>query len=178
MSKASNYTIEHPEEFYEANRIDDSGFNSLTTIWQGKTKAQLTQAANDMVANTFEGGNPFDAAEILAAMEHFSKEARKNGKFVEYLRDELAKHHGKVTTPSGAKIEVCETGTSYDYSQTLEWQQMDALITDLVEKKKKLEAKLRTIPAGQIIVDMSDGEIMLVGPAKTSKSTYKVTLAK
>lgn len=178
MSYTKEYIMSHPEEFYEANRIDDSGFNSLTTIWQGKTKAQLTQAANDMVANTLEGGNPLEAAEVLAAMEHFIKEVRKDERFVEYLRDELAKHHGKVTTPSGAKIKACEAGTNYDYSQTLEWQQMDALITDLIEKKKELEAKLRTIPAGQIIVDMSDGEILLVGPAKTSKSTYKVTLAK
>ena len=39
------------------------------------------------------------------------------------------------------------------------------------------EDRLRKIPSGKILVDEETGEVM-IGPSKTSKSSYKVTLLK
>jgi hypothetical protein len=110
-------------------------------------------------------------------MEEFTKAVRRNERYVEFLREELIKHNGRLITTSGAKIEVCEAGVSYDYSNNGEWRELEEQIKILQEKKKEVEEKLRKVTPGRMAVDPETGEV-LEGAFKTSKSTYRITLAR
>ena len=133
--------------------------------------------ADDAVGNVLEEGNVFGVAEALAAMEEFVKTVRRDERYIQFLRDELAKHHGRLITSSGAKIELCEAGVSYDYSSNSEWCALEAERFEIERKKKAVEEKLRLLAPGRVAVDPDTGE-MLEGPLKTSKSTYRITLAR
>jgi acetyl-CoA acetyltransferase len=110
-------------------------------------------------------------------MEEFVKTVRKDERYVQYLRDELAKHHGRLVTASGAKIEMCEAGVAYDYSGNAKWRELEAARFELERRKKAVEEKLRLLAPGRVAVDPETGE-MLEGPQKSSKSTYRITLAR
>jgi hypothetical protein len=80
-------------------------------------------------------------------------------------------------TASGAKLELCEAGVSYDYSNNGEWNELDRQLRVLMEKKKILEEKLRKLAPGSMVVDTETGEVT-EAPVKTSRSTYRITLSK
>jgi hypothetical protein len=151
--------------------------SSLPSIKEGLNKKQIAELAEQSVDNVLEEGNVFEVAEALAAMEEFTKTVRKDERYVQFLRDELTKHHGRLTTTSGAKIEICEAGVSYDYSHSAEWREIEEQIQYLQQKRKEIEEKLRKVAPGRMAVDPETGEV-IEGAFKTSKSTYRITLAK
>src|SRR5215218_6387537 len=151
--------------------------SSLPSIKEGLTKKQIAGLAGQSVENVLEDGNVFQVAEALAAMEEFVKTVRKDERYVQYLRDELAKHQGRLVTASGAKIEMCEAGVAYDYSGNAEWRELEAARFEIERRKKAVEEKLRLLAPGRVAVDPETGE-MLEGPQKSSKSTYRITLAR
>ncbi len=152
--------------------------NPLPAIREGLTKTQINKLAQQSVEIVLEDNTYiFQVAEAIAAMEEFARQVRKDERFVEMLRDEIIKHNGKAATPSGAKLEICEAGVSYDYSQDASWRSLDQEIQELIEKRKALEEKLRRIAPGKVWVDNETGE-MFEGPLKVSKSTYRITLGK
>ena len=150
---------------------------TLPSIQEGLSKKQLFKLADQSVEHVLEEGNVFQVAEALAAMEEFVKTVRKDERYVQFLRDELIKHHGRLVTNSGAKIELCEAGVSYDYSTNGEWSGLEEQIKALQEQKKAVEDKLRRVAPGRVAVDPETGE-MIEGAFKTSKSTYRITLAR
>lgn len=150
---------------------------SLPIIKEGLSKRQIADLADQSVNDVLEEGNVFKVAEALAAMEEFAKNLRKDERFVQFLRDELSKHHGRLVTASGAKIELCEAGVSYDYSNNGEWKELDEQIKILTEQRKAVEEKLRTLAPGRMAVDPETGEV-IEGPMKSSKSTYRITLSR
>jgi hypothetical protein len=150
---------------------------TLPVIGEGLTKRQISRLADQSVDNLLEEGNVFQVAEALAAMEEFVRSVRKDERYVQFLRDELSKHHGRLTTHSGAKIEACEAGVRYDYSHNAEWRELDEAIRILMEKRKAVEEKLRAIAPGRIGVDTETGEV-IDGAGKSSRSTYRITLAR
>jgi hypothetical protein len=149
----------------------------LPSIKEGLSKKQIAELADQSVNTVLEQGNVFEVAEALAAMEEFVKNVRKDERFVDFLRDELTKHRGRLTTNSGARIEICEAGVSYDYSGNGEWRELDQQIKMLTDQRKAVEEKLRKLAPGRMAVDPETGEV-LEGPLKTSKSTYRITLSK
>ena len=151
--------------------------DTIPTIREGLCKKQIAQMADDSVGQLLEEGNVFAVAEALAAMEEFVKTVRKDERYIQFLRDELVKHQGRLVTASGAKLELCEAGVSYDYSGNAEWRELEAHRYELERRKKSLEEKLRLLAPGRVAVDPETGE-MLEGPQKTSKSTYRITLAR
>jgi hypothetical protein len=148
---------------------------TLPSIREGLGKKQIADLAKQSVSNVLEQGNVFQVAEALAAMEEFVKNVRKDERFVGFLREELNKHRGRLTTNSGARVETCEAGVVYDYSGNGEWRELDRQIRILTEQRRAVEERLRTLAAGRMAVDPETGEV-LEGPAKTSKSTYRITL--
>lgn len=151
--------------------------SSLPSIKEGLTKKQIAELAIQSVENVLEEGNVFEVAEALAAMEEFTKAVRKSERYIEFLREELVKHNGRLITTSGAKIEMCEAGVSYDYSHSAEWREIEEQIKFLQDKKKEVEEKLRKVAPGRMAVDPETGEV-IEGAFKTSKSTYRITLAR
>lgn len=150
---------------------------ALPLIGEGLNKHQINSLAEQSIENVLESGNVFQVAEALAAMEEFVKSVRKDERYIQFLRDELAKHHGRLVTSSGAKIEMCEAGVSYDYSHSDEWNILEEQIRLLQEQKKAVEEKLRSVAPGREAVDPDTGEI-IEGAQRSSKSTYRITLAK
>jgi len=150
---------------------------TLPSISEGLSKKQIAEMADQSVSTVLERGNVFEVAEALAAMEEFVKNVRKDERFVEFLRDELTKHRGRLTTNSGAKIEVCEAGVNYDYSGNGEWRELDQQIKMLTDQRRAVEENLRKLAPGRMAVDPETGEV-LEGPLKTSKSTYRITLSR
>jgi hypothetical protein len=150
---------------------------TLPSIKEGLSKKEIAELADQSVSNVLEEGNVFQVAEALAAMEEFIKNVRKDKRFVDFLREELTKHRGRLTTNSGAKIETCEAGVNYDYSKNGEWRGLDEQIKILTEQRKEVEEKLRKLAPGRMAVDPETGEV-LEGPIKASKSTYRITLSK
>ncbi|MGZ3938804.1 MAG: hypothetical protein ACXVLT_09015 [Flavisolibacter sp.] len=148
---------------------------TLPAIYEGLGKKQIADLADQSVTKVLEEGNVFQVAEALAAMEEFVKNVRKDERFVEFLREELNKHRGRLVTSTGARVEVCEAGVMYNYSSNGEWRELDQQIRRLTEQRKELEEKLRRLAPGRMTVDPETGEVW-EGPVKTSKSTYRITL--
>jgi len=151
--------------------------NTLPAIQEGLTKTQIALMALSSVETLLEEGNVFEVAEAMAAMEEFVKAVRKNHIYIDFIRDELGKNNGKLRTPSGASIELCEAAVTYDYTGDGTWRMIDEDIKILQQQKKFREEELRKLAPGRMAVDPDTGEVM-EGPTKTSKSTYKITLAK
>lgn len=149
----------------------------LPSISNGMSKAQISMLVQQSVDSVMERGNILQMAEVVSVMEEFIKGFRKSERFIDYLRDELIKNQGSILTKAGARIEICEVGIAYDYSNDLGWVELDQEVKALEAKRKELEDRLKRIPAGKIIVDDESGEAF-IGPAKSSKSSYKVTLPK
>jgi len=151
--------------------------NTLPAIREGLSKAQVSKLATGSVDNVLEEGNVAQVAEAIAVMEEFIKQVRKDDRFIDFMRDELIRNNGTIRTQSGARIEMCEAGVAYDYSEDTTWKSMDNEIMALLEERKKIEEKLRKIGPGKMMVDHETGEVM-IGPLKSSRSTYRITLSK
>ena len=149
----------------------------LPQIRPGLTKKEIVSLAEGFVEQVLEEGSVTHVAETLAAMEAFVKCIRKDERFVQFLREEIDKHQGKLTMASGAKIENCEAGVQYDYASNAEWRMLENEIAELTERKKMLEERLRKILPGKMAVDPETGEV-LEGAMKVSRSTYRVTLSR
>lgn len=110
--------------------------------------------------------------------EIFGSDGKEGDKeFRSAIMDEIVKYGKNHITAQGVKFELAETGTKYDYSNNPEWVAVDAELKGVQDRKKELEERLKKIPAGTALVDESTGET-LIGPSKTSKSSFKITLAK
>lgn len=151
--------------------------NTLPSIEAGLGKKEILDMAGRSVDALLEEGNVFQMAEAIAAMEEFVKAVRRDGRYIDFLREELIKNNGKCRTGSGSKIELCEAGVQYDYTHDATWKMLDEKIKMLEQQRKEREELLRKIPAGRMAVDADTGEV-LVGSLKSSKSTYRITLAK
>ena len=151
--------------------------SNLPSIQEGLRKTEIFELATKSVDNVLEEGNVFHVAEAIAAMEEFVKAVRKDERYIDFLRDELIKNNGRLYTVSGARIEICEAAVTYDYSHDATWKMIDEEIKVLLEQRKAREEQLRQLGPGRMAVDPETGEV-LEGPLKTSKSTYRITLAK
>lgn len=156
--------------------------NKLPVITSGLSKSKISELAKFGVDYVLETGDPTTVAEQISAMEAYIKAVKSDERFAEYVREELAKNGGKLTTPSGAKIEVMEGGTKYHFENCgdaelglLEQKALSA--TNAVKERQEF---LKKVPqSGLDVVDPFSGEVCKVFPPyKTSTSTYKVTLAK
>lgn len=150
---------------------------SLPSFQNGMSKKQIAELADASVSVCLEEGNVLQVAEAISAMAEFVEAVRKDERFINAVVDEANKNHGKLETASGAKIEACETGVVYNYSLNPEWVELKNQEKEIADRRKAIEEVLKTIKPGQILVDESTGQ-SLVGPTKTSKTNYKLSLKK
>ena len=154
----------------------------LPAITNGLTKTQVKIAAEQSISDLLETGNILQAAEAISAMEAFIKEVKADKRYTEYVREEVEKHGKVFTSASGAKIELAETGTKYDFSKCNDFllPRLNQQSEEIGAKIKDREAFLKAIPTtGVLVIDEETGETVTVyPPAKASTSSYKVTLEK
>lgn len=151
-------------------------------VFEGLSKSDLKNIASNTINNVLEKGNPLEVAEALAAMETFIKEVRTDKRFTDYVREEAAKTPKVFISNSGAKIELAEVGTHYDFTNCgdLEREGLRLQKEGIELQLKQREEFLKQIPlSGLIITDEQTGETVTVyPPTKISTSSYKVTLSK
>jgi hypothetical protein len=156
--------------------------NKLPVITTGLTKSQINELAKFGVDYVLESGNPELVAEQISVMENYIKAVKADPRFADYVREELAKNGGKLTTASGAKIEVMEGGTKYHFDKCDD-PELELLESAVLSANNSLKARqefLKNVPKEGIdVLAPYTGELCRVYPPyKTSTSTYKVTLSK
>jgi len=152
----------------------------LPVLSSGLTKTQVKVIAQKSIQELLNNGNILEAAEMISVMETFIKEIRASKEFTEYVRDEVSKNGKDITNPSGAKIELAETGVKYDYSQCGDYQlqmyeqQLESLENSIDMRKQFL----KTLPPSGIEIVDGDEVNRVYPPSKSSTSSYKITLSK
>ena len=152
----------------------------LPQISVGLTKNQIKIIAQNSINELMDSGRILEAAEALSIMEKFIEEVRSSKAFTDYVREEVAKNGKEITNSSGAKIELSEAGTKYDFSQCNDplFAQLTAKFEGAKAMLDERKAYLKSIPSAGVEVLIEDEIVKLYPPSKTSSSTYKITLAK
>jgi hypothetical protein len=154
--------------------------NSLPVVVGANTKTEIESLANAIVSDILEKGNPLELAEMLSSTEYLVKTIKADSMFADYVKDELVKNNGKLTTSSGTKIEACETGTKYHFDKCND-PVLAALYEQQIRIKAEIDAResfLKAVPSSGMEIRHEDELITVSRPYKTSTSSYKITLAK
>lgn len=139
------------------------------------TKGNIETLANHLAYDVQQGNlNPVETVVKLSAVEQLCKTTRT--KIEDAVVECLELNNGKIGY-EGSKVEKCEVATKYDYSHDSRWNELKKAADAANEALKDHEEKLKKIPAGKLLVDNDTGE-SFVGPAKSSKTSFKITLSK
>ena len=128
------------------------------------------QSASESIMSKVEAGElkPLDVWMKITTLSKLSEDLKE--KLRGLVRSE-AETIGKTFDYQGAKIELSESGVTYDYTNCNdpEW-------TDLKAKLKEREAFLKNVHGIMTLVDRGSGESYDINPPiKKSTSTIKVT---
>lgn len=160
------------EDYYES-MVDLQGMVTMMP-----TKSNIESSANNLITAIKEGnGNPF---EILARMEAVKSfcEAVRDG-VNDFVRTELERYGKEGHKSLLAKFELAEVGTKYHFEKDVVWSALNSDMEKIKEKMKEQEKFLKALSKPLNEADMDSGEIKeRIPPYKTSKSSFKITLAK
>lgn len=140
------------------------------------TKAEIADFSQRLITSIENGEiEPLKIHVQLKAIEKVIDTVNKSDSYKQSIRT-ASEMHGKSFNAYGAKVELAEVGTKYDYSgcNHLEYTDLCNEITLLEAKKKEYETLLKAIkqPTGMVVY----GEAVEVNPpVKSSTSSIKVT---
>jgi len=140
------------------------------------TKEQITTFAAKLETELQSGTvNPLD---IIRVQKCFEKVFDKVKPTLSELARVEAEKYGKSFEFKGAKIELAEVGVKYDYSKCghVDYDYLIDQIDKLNERKKNIEAMLKTIKEPTNMVSEFGEAMTVYGPTKTSTSSIKVTV--
>lgn len=140
-------------------------------------KPFIANTAQSIISAINEGElNPIDLKLRLKAIESVIETIKPV--LDKAARDEAEKYGAKSFERLGARIELIEAGTKYDYSNCNDDQYKD-LIIELEKLKLKIKQRekfLQSIDGSMnIVTDHGEG-VTVFAPIKTSTSTIKITL--
>lgn len=151
---------------------------AVSHIMNFVTSKDRVQAFEDQVVSSVKDGitNPL---EIHIYLKAFMKAAEGILKRIadDSLRE--AEKHGRSSEVHGARVEVCELATRYDYTNCCDkkWETFDRIIKNISEEKKDRESFLKTIKDKLTLVDEDTGEVSeIFPPIKTSTTGIKITI--
>lgn len=140
------------------------------------TKSQVQIFAGQLI-ETLENGeiDPLDLAIYFKAFSEVEKQVKET---MSKLALSEAEKHGKTFEFKGAKIEVKELGTSYDFSQCgdTKWERLNADLSAIKDKQKEREQLIKTLKEPLIEVDQQTGETITIYPP-IKKSTTGITIS-
>lgn len=118
--------------------------------------------------------------DIIARFTDKKKYPGTAKRYSELVLVEALKHGQKSFEMFNAKVEIKETGVTYDYSKC-EDSEINTMLVEFDELKEKIEKRqkfLQTVsPKGLIIVDPESGETNTVyPPAKMSTTSIAISL--
>lgn len=137
--------------------------------------AELVQAIEKAV----ESGelNPLNAYMQLTSIEKVCEAAKE--KIKSFSLDEAQKYGAKSFDHMGAKVEISELGTKYDFSGCGDviWEMLNQQAEAAKNALKDRETFLKTVKAEMEIVNPDGGEIYkIVPPIKRSTTGLKITI--
>jgi hypothetical protein len=169
-------------------KLEDSSYDGKIAV----SEAGVERVADKLFNDVLEGNtSAINMVEMFKFVEQVGTKVKGMSdpsgkyKFVDLVRDDIKRNSedGKsCKSKYGTKLELAETGTSYDFTacKDPEWNELNKTMTILKEKIKGRENFLKTIgDKGLTQVNEETGEITkLFAPIKTSTSSYKQTLLK
>jgi|SRR5690348_5222473 len=140
----------------------------------------------------YEQGGAFEYVEVIKFFAALDKEINGDSQskkepdkeFIEYLREEISKQgnggdKAEVKTERGVKFALAEVGTVYDFSQCgdQELWDLEVVANNAAAELKKRKEFLKTVPVAGLEILTKDGELVTIyPPAKSSRSSFKVSL--
>lgn len=149
---------------------------SMLRLMPSKTKEVATFAYGIIKAVREGNADPLEVLVMLRSLEHVSELVREE--IEDNILKEAEKYSEKVIERYGAKIEKAELSTRYLYNTAgdAQWEELDAQINSLQERKKEREEFLRAIKDPVLIVNKEGVEEMVKPPVKRTKEGVKVYL--
>ena len=144
------------------------------------TKAERGEFVTRLVEKLESGGmSPLKVHKQVKCMEDLIKQITANDTYKQYLLDEAAKY-GKSFELHGAKFQVKEAGTKYDYSQCNDYvlTELQQQLNELTEKVNNRQKFLQLAPPEgiEVLEDQSGEVYRIYPPSKTSTTTVTITL--
>lgn len=152
-----------------------SGDSVLNIV--GLSKVAIKQASDAIILQINEGElNPLDVKLKLKALEALIKEMSE---ILDPLARKEAETYGQKSFEKyGAKIELAETGTSYDFTWCNDYELniLNSQKTELDLKIKEREKFLKALSKSMTVVHEDTGEIITINPpVKKSTSSVKIS---
>ena len=142
-----------------------------------ETKDQVKKYSGLIRESVLNGEvEPLEFAAQVSALEQLFKSLKSDHLIKDVILDEAEKY-GKSFEKGNAKYQIKEVGVSFDYNNCMdvEYEQLDAQIKSLTEKRKERESFLKTITP-DIEVYGSDGTKL--NPAIKRSTTQVVIILK
>ena len=148
-----------------------SAISTISVLPSGKSEVAIftRQLKSEILANTT---NPLPVFVQLKYIEKTIENILKDEEIEEhFLKEFLLYDKEKIVEVNGAKLNVSEVGTKYDYSASGDpvWMDLDKKLKELSEKKKEREKFLQAIPYDGGVVDAGSG-LYINRPPKSSKT--------
>lgn len=140
---------------------------------------EVGKFAHQIIKSVKEGtANPLEVKVMMRALRAVAEEVEEE--IEDNAVTEAEKYSEKVIEMYGARIEKAEVGVTYNYASSglPEWEQLDAEIRTLTERRKEKESFLRALKEPITLLNENTGEIDTIRPSfKKSKTGVKVYLA-
>lgn len=166
------------EEMREAELHESYSPNTIDTVFHlPPTKLNVEMSANRLITAIKEGkANPFEILSRMEAVKLFCDQVRDGVN--DHVRAELEKYGKEGHRALDAKFELAEVGVKYFYEKDPVWSAFNTELDAIKEKIKEQEKFLKVLskPLNEV---QDTGEVVeRMPPYKTSKSSFKITLAK
>lgn len=141
------------------------------------TKSEISNFS-DMLLTAINNGDidPLKIQVQLRAIESVIKKVNESESYKYAIRESAEKYGSKSFTAFGAKVELAETGTKYDFSNCnhLEYNDICEKIKALEMAKKDIETTLKTIKQPTPFIIYGEA-VEVTPPTKSSTSSIKIT---
>lgn len=144
------------------------------------TKSERGEFVTRLVEKLESGEmSPLKVHKQVKCMEDLIKQITANENYRNYLLAEAA-HYPKSFELHGAKFQVKEAGTKYDYSQCNDYvlTELQQQLDELTEKVKNRQKFLQLAPPEgiEVLEDQSGEVYRIYPPSKSSTTTVTITL--
>ena len=151
---------------------------ALSTIKLLPFSKQQVSIFSDQLKDSLENGqiDPLELAVYFKAIEETIKQVKE---VMSGLALNEAEKYGKSFQFKGAKIDIREVGTSYDYSKSgdIDWERLNSEINATKERQKEREALIKSLKEPMTAVYEETGETYTIyPPAKKSTTSIVISL--
>lgn len=142
------------------------------------TKGNIEKVSAEIIQDVVNGWvDPFETLARMEAVKSMCDEVREGT--ADFVRTELEKYGKEGHKALDAKFELAEVGIKYDYSNDPVWMVLNDRKKFIDVEMKEQEKFLKSLSNPLNEANMESGEVVeRIPPNKTSKSSFKITLAK